>query len=545
MSHASLQRLNIAPSSSESTLEIPLRELADHALNRLRTLSNVTGLPFAIAARDSGTLKHSPLADLCPRLPEDVLRRFRAGRGARVLEHDETDLVYYAADLSEQPDGQFAVGFLLRDAARPPQSLFVAAQNADWSLRQWSEWVDGLPQASPAVIVRLIELARHELTASVEPPGLHAEIDSLAGELDAVYEELSLLHDVARQLRISLDPVELANLCLHRLHRSLESEGCAALLQDRDGRRHSAVYGDVHLHEDALIELLAHFDRHDWSRPLVENHIAASELAHRFPGVENFIAASILDGEQPLGWILAVNSRTGTEFGTVEANLLSSIALILGTHVRNTFLFLEQEDLLVSFVRSLVSSLDAKDSYTRGHSERVALVAARIARELKLPARDEEEIQLSALLHDIGKIGVSDAVLRKPGRLTDAEFRELQRHPAIGADILSGIKNLQHIIPGVRHHHESWDGSGYPDGLSADEIPLMARILAVADAYDAMLSDRPYRAGLPLDHVENILSEGSGQQWDADLVRAYFSARDDILRIWSDAGTEPIARPAG
>jgi HD-GYP domain-containing protein (c-di-GMP phosphodiesterase class II) len=129
--------------------------------------------------------------------------------------------------------------------------------------------------------------------------------------------------------------------------------------------------------------------------------------------------------------------------------------------------------------------------------------------------------------------------------LSHDEFEELKRHPGIGAEILSGLKNLQHIIPGVRHHHECFDGAGYPDGLAGLEIPLMARIVAVADAYDAMRSDRPYRGGLPIDQVENVLANGSGRQWDPELVRAYFSARDDILRIWSEAFGDSLPKTSG
>ena len=138
-------------------------------------------------------------------------------------------------------------------------------------------------------------------------------------------------------------------------------------------------------------------------------------------------------------------------------------------------------------------------------------------------------------MHDIGKIGVEDAILRKPHQLTKAEFRKLQLHPVIGADILSGLRNLQHIIPGVRHHHENYDGTGYPDGLKGDDIPLMARILAVADAYDAMGSDRPYRDGMPLEHVESILVGGSGTQWDPEVVRAFTTIRQEIARLWLES----------
>lgn len=180
----------------------------------------------------------------------------------------------------------------------------------------------------------------------------------------------------------------------------------------------------------------------------------------------------------------------------------------------------------------LPRTIEVKDPTTSGHAARVVGYTDALARRCGVSAEDRASLRLAALLHDIGKIGVEDAILGKPGRLTEAEFRKLQLHPVIGHDILKGIKNLQHILPGVRSHHESYDGSGYPDKLSGDDIPLMARILAVADAFDAMGSDRPYRGGMPLEQIERILVEGSGTQWDARVIRAYFAAREDVRRIW-------------
>jgi HD-GYP domain-containing protein (c-di-GMP phosphodiesterase class II) len=136
-------------------------------------------------------------------------------------------------------------------------------------------------------------------------------------------------------------------------------------------------------------------------------------------------------------------------------------------------------------------------------------------------------------LHDIGKVGVDDRILRKETRLDDDEFEQIKKHPEIGCRILAGLSNLEHILPGVRHHHESFDGCGYPDQLKGEEIPLMARVLAVADSYDAMGSDRPYRAGMPLEKIESIFSENKGPQWDPRVLNAYFAARVKIRKFWS------------
>jgi HD-GYP domain-containing protein (c-di-GMP phosphodiesterase class II) len=138
---------------------------------------------------------------------------------------------------------------------------------------------------------------------------------------------------------------------------------------------------------------------------------------------------------------------------------------------------------------------------------------------------------MAGLLHDIGKIGIRDDVLTKPGKLTDTEYEHIKLHPGLGYRILADIKQLADVLPAVLHHHEQWDGRGYPCALTAEQIPFIARILAVADAFDAMSSDRPYRKGMPLEKVDSIFREGAGQHWDPDVIGAYFSAKDDILSL--------------
>jgi HD-GYP domain-containing protein (c-di-GMP phosphodiesterase class II) len=134
-------------------------------------------------------------------------------------------------------------------------------------------------------------------------------------------------------------------------------------------------------------------------------------------------------------------------------------------------------------------------------------------------------------LHDIGKIGIDDAVLRKPGKLTNEEFEHIKEHPELGYRILADIKQLADVLPAVLHHHEQWDGRGYPFKLSGELIPMIARIVAVADAFDAMTSDRPYRPGMAIEKVDEIFTSGRGRQWDPEVVAAYFSAHQDILDI--------------
>ena len=177
---------------------------------------------------------------------------------------------------------------------------------------------------------------------------------------------------------------------------------------------------------------------------------------------------------------------------------------------------------LLDVVSSLANTIDAKDTYTKGHSAAVSRYSEALARAINLPANEVERIKLGALLHDIGKIGIPEHVLRKPTMLSDDEWAIMKQHPAIGADkVLEPNKSLHDLIPMVKFHHEHIDGTGYPFGLKGDEIPLSARIVAIADAYHALISDRPYRKGLSVNKACEILKMGAGTQWDKELIRQF------------------------
>ena len=177
---------------------------------------------------------------------------------------------------------------------------------------------------------------------------------------------------------------------------------------------------------------------------------------------------------------------------------------------------------LLDVVSSLANTIDAKDTYTKGHSAAVSRYSEALARAINLPANEVERIKLGALLHDIGKIGIPEHVLRKPTMLSDDEWAIMKQHPAIGADkVLEPNKSLHDLIPMVKFHHEHVDGTGYPFGLKGDEIPLSARIVAIADAYHALISDRPYRKGLSVNKACEILKMGAGTQWDKELIRQF------------------------
>jgi putative nucleotidyltransferase with HDIG domain len=181
-------------------------------------------------------------------------------------------------------------------------------------------------------------------------------------------------------------------------------------------------------------------------------------------------------------------------------------------------------ELFIGSIRAFAAAIDAKDPYTRGHSERVATLARTVARHLPLSEDAQQKLWIAALLHDVGKIGVEDHVLQKVGQLTDEEFEQMKSHTVVGAEILSSIDQLREMIPAIRWHHESWNGRGYPDGKRAEEIPLFARIVAVADTFDALTTNRPYQEAYAVDDAIAVITRLTGSRFDAKVVTAFLRA---------------------
>ena len=244
------------------------------------------------------------------------------------------------------------------------------------------------------------------------------------------------------------------------------------------------------------------------------------------------VVAAAAEGDQaPSGWLVAANPADDRRFAPLDVELLQPVAALLGTQRNNARLYVDLKDLLFGVVRALTAAIDAKDPYTSGHSERVARIAVRLGEALGMGGNQRGDLYLMGLLHDVGKIGIDDVVLKKPGKLTPDEYRQIQSHVKIGVHILTDLKKLSHLLPGVAHHHESLDGTGYPAGLAGDAIPLPARILAVADAFDAMSSTRPYRKRLTPSQIDEAFRKGAGVQWDPNVVDALFACRADLERI--------------
>lgn len=222
----------------------------------------------------------------------------------------------------------------------------------------------------------------------------------------------------------------------------------------------------------------------------------------------------------PIGFIMAMVYVSIGIWGII----LFFFPLILAR--RSFELYTKMRKVYLDTIRALAAAIDAKDPYTKGHSERVAEMSVGLAQELNLPGRDIENIEYTALLHDIGKIGIDDRILGKESSLTSQEFDKIKEHPAIGANIIEPVDFLKNSYEAIYHHHERYNGKGYPDGIKSKDIPILARIIAVADAYDAMGSDRPYRKKLDKDKILKELNDQSGKQFDPEVVKALISILD-------------------
>lgn len=237
--------------------------------------------------------------------------------------------------------------------------------------------------------------------------------------------------------------------------------------------------------------------------------------------IRSVMCAPMRTTETILG-VLYVDSQMVKEFSSAELELLAAVGNQAGIALHRARLMHDMERLFLDVMKAIAATIDAKDGYTHRHSERVAAFAMRLAREMGFDADRRAVVEMSALLHDVGKIGVPDAILNKPGKLTDSEFKEIQLHPVHGARILANIQSPRVIdlLPGVKYHHERWDGKGYPEGLAGEGIPLLGRLLAVADFLDALTSDRAYRKGLSLDETLQMVCELEGKAFDPVVVKA-------------------------
>jgi len=224
-----------------------------------------------------------------------------------------------------------------------------------------------------------------------------------------------------------------------------------------------------------------------------------------------------------IGSIALVRDESNAIYHEQDLQLLGVFASHTASSLQNSHLYSRLRTMNQDVIRSFAQAVEVKDQYTRGHSERVADYACRLGQSIGLAAKELERLQIAGMLHDIGKIGIPDHILNKPGALTEDEYENMKRHSSMGREILGQVSAMSDVTDIIYHHHERVDGLGYPDGLSGDAVPFLARIICLVDSYEAMTSNRAYRQSLPLDKVMYALDRGAGSQWDKDLTLAWMS----------------------
>lgn len=375
------------------------------------------------------------------------------------------------------------------------------------------------------------QIVRLLLEQAVESHQAEDEITELSHHLTTTYEELSLLYKISADMKVTEKPGDYLRSIGYELLEVMNVDALAVRYFHPDQplmSEHINVGVELtspSVEQTMWDELLKHFDAHPIE--MVDNDVSDGVSASPLRSladhdrVRQIAAVPLLRNEKLLGAMVAMN-KLDDDFDSNDLKLMKSIGEEAGVFLENWFLYEDLHQLLIGMLRALTSSIDAKDPYTCGHSERVAAISSRIAESMGLDQHVIGRVYLSGLLHDIGKIGVPEAVLTKPGRLTKAEFEIMKKHPEIGAKIISGIKQVEDLIPGVLCHHERMDGRGYPQGLAGHEIPLFGRIIGLADCFDAMTSNRTYRRALPLEVTLTEIRRFAGTQFDPAIVEAFF-----------------------
>jgi putative nucleotidyltransferase with HDIG domain len=399
-------------------------------------------------------------------------------------------------------------------------------------------WLAQQAEELPAYDARSVQQQAGLLFASVRDQlrvaALQQELDSLSGQLSNTYEELSLIYQISSGMKVNRRWGDFFKQTCLDVMQVLNVRGMGVVLctDDAAASADPAIYGRMALTPQKLKHLGAELIRVLRERKSV---LLCSDLSRDktfkwlAEDARQLLAVPLQRQDEVLGCLFGLDKESG-EFDSVDAKLLNSIANESAIYLENARLFEDVHGLMMGLLHALTSAVDAKDAYTCGHSERVALLSQRLAREIHLPEPQVERIYMAGLLHDVGKIGVPESVLQKAGRLTPEEFEHMKKHPAIGAKILSDIKQIEDVIPGVMHHHERYDGKGYPAGLAGRNIPLMGRIICLADCFDAMTSNRTYRRALPLEVALVEIRRCSGSQFDPSLAEAFLQIEANEFR---------------
>ncbi len=449
--------------------------------------------------QDTASSDHAELSEKLAAVREQL----QAGKDA--LQLDEQACAAWVPD----PDGPFEGFVLTSTASRSAEELNALAQALAWNLAD----------------LRRIDQDQFA-------------VDDLAEQLGQSYENITMLYSIGQSMSSLEAPQHLAQGICDQL-RMTQGYGWSAArfakdAEDATGLNDAcliagAIPCEANAFRAATGRLLESFGDKGWRKLL---QVEQDELATL---VKSEVILDPIRHDGRVIGVVCAGGKTGPdpEATSGDTQLLDAIAGFLGAFHENAARFTEQKNMFIGSLEAVSAALDAKDRYTFGHSERVAMLGMRLAEVIGLDAEEVERIRISGLVHDVGKIGVPEAVLCKTGRLNDEEFEQIKKHPRIGYNILKGIPKMADVLDGVLYHHERWDGRGYPDKLAGEAIPLYGRILGVADTFDAMSSTRSYRAAMPREQVFEEINKCSGTQFDPSLTGPFlgldFTEYDEMV----------------
>jgi len=376
-----------------------------------------------------------------------------------------------------------------------------------------------------------LNLHKQGLTERVEMAG--KQLTTANKELVKRVSELATVSEISKAITSVLDLDEVLNLCLNEINEKLKVKHSSIMLVDEEndilivkashGYRSRQVLGTTQKVCEGVAGRVV-----TEKKPLLVKDITHDNRFHgrkrRDYKTKSFVSVPLMTEGRVLGVINIIDKESGECFYETDVNLLCTIAGQVSVALENTKLYEKLEANCFNMVNSLAAGLEAKDPYTNGHSQRVSEYSSAMANIMGVSDKEKKTLRHAALLHDIGKIGIPEFILNKTGKLNDSEFDTIKFHPVTGETIIKPLAFLGDTLRHIRGHHESFDGSGYPDGLGGDDLPLLTKIMTVADGFDAMTSDRTYRSSMKTDEAISELKKVAGKQFDHEVVDAFVSS---------------------
>jgi len=419
----------------------------------------------------------------------------------------------------------FAIGIIITNALCDGEFFHALCQASSADTTVVREMIQSISPVASQDVQRLASLFQIAWSSSMQRDKNKITIDSVGQELADSYEEISLLYTMTNSMNSMNHPERFIELACNELLQTLPYEWVGVKLNI--GKR-LPTPGNVLVfasHDSKVaskldFEVASVVERLNPGVTVIAN--GEDAISTQF-GPATIIEPIVNDGAV-VGVLIAANKQGDDCFASsVDIKLLSATATQLGIFIENAVLYEDLNATFLGTLEALTTSIDAKDKYTCGHSQRVALLTAQLAHAYGLDADQVDRFRIAGLVHDIGKIGVPEHVLTKTGGLTEHEIVAIQKHPEIGARILRDIPQMEDILGGVLHHHEKYGGGGYPHGIAGEEIPLVARMISLADTFDAMSSCRTYRNALTRCSVLREMKRVSGAQFDPKLAELFFN----------------------